>query len=521
MLTSKETAATDKKALLHAVPADVRHRIVSGMRWTVWLSMLSIPFTYGVNLLLARTSPEALGTYGLLGIYISLVTCFFYLGGDAVAIKFIPTLEPGDRLSFLASYFLIVCAALMPWLIVAAFWPKGVHYLLGQEGSDAFHFFLLCLSPVYILFLLVAASLKGTLEIRWAQVILRLATLGSFVCYAVLYTFDREFLASHYRYLIWGIYLALVALAAALGFFHLNSLPGWQRHWKEVRFFLPRGFWRYTLSTQQVSVVNFFLQRMDYVLILNFGGLTVLGKYTAILTMAVTILVISNFFLDTLLPSLTNLVATGNYKAASQVFSVQMRIVFLVTAASTCGLVLLASPLTALFGPKYSSLSGPVAIMALLVGLASPGVVGGTLLSSVGKQQRAVWVTLGQLTLYGVLFWFLWPRFELLGAVLAYGFSQLIANTALLITAHFSVPISFSITREYTALALVALASGALIAGGRTPGLMMGGLAWLGAVALYLLLGNYRLNECKRLVQWFMPLAPQPAVTDVEPGGSD
>ncbi len=494
--------------LLSTVPAEVRGRILSGMRWTVWLSVLAVPFTYGTNILLARTSPEAIGTYGLLGIYISLATCFFYMGGDTVVIKFVPEIAAEKRLSFLASYFLVICLTLTPWLAAAAIWPEGLHYLFGREVAPPFAVLLLVLSPIYILYSMAAASLKGTLEIVWAQAIVRTSTIGSFALYAVLYFGRRSLLATHYTELIWGIYLGLVALSGTLGLLRLLRLESWRCQWKQLRFFLPRGFWPYTLATQQMGVVSFFINRMDYLLILNFGDLAYLGRYVTILTMAVIILVVNNFFLETLLPSLTNLVAVRNFSAASEVFSMHMRILFLVNTATTCGLVLLAGPITALLGQKYSDLSFPVSLMALLVGLASPGSVGGPVLSSVGKQQRNVWIGLGQIALHIGLFLLLWPRYQLLGAVLAYGLALVVSNLILLIVAKLSVPISFSsVAKNYAMFALVAITAALVETKLASFGPAAGLTAWCAALALFLFLGRYRFVECREFIRCLVPRA--------------
>src|SRR5437879_4141786 len=107
-----------------AVPAHQRERIISGMRWTLWLSVLSAPFGYATTILLARTGPEVIGPYGLLIVYIGMVSTLFYLGGDAVVIKFMPELEPEKRFAFLISYFSVIMAALVPWLAAAALWPE-------------------------------------------------------------------------------------------------------------------------------------------------------------------------------------------------------------------------------------------------------------------------------------------------------------------------------------------------------------------------------------------------------------
>jgi O-antigen/teichoic acid export membrane protein len=491
--------------LMAAVPEETRSRIVSGMRWTVWLSFFAVPFSYGTSILLARTGPEVIGTFGLLSVYIGFVTAFFYLGGDTVTIKFIPEIAPEERVSYLVSYFLVICLALIPWLVASAVWPDKLHYLFGRQGTSAFYLLILYLSPIYILLSLVSASLKGSLEIRAAQIVLRIITIGSFICYATLYVGWRSVLSTHYNGLIWGVFLGLALLATGFGLSHLFRLPTWRQTSLHIRFYLPRGFWRYTLSTQQVGMVGFLVNRLDYIMILNFGGLLTLGKYVAILTIASMITLLNAFFVDPLLPSLTNLIAARNIEAASQIFFVHMRILLFVNASTTLGFILLAEPLTMVLGPKYAHLGSLIALAALLVGLAAPGSVGGVLLSSVARQQRAVWIGLGQVAMYAVLFLLLWRRFNLLGTVLAYGLALLAANLLMLVVGQRSVPFSASIGREYAVFGAIAVATALL---GRFPfsnGIIGGFGIWIVAMWLFLLLGRYRIAECRELLRYFLP----------------
>lgn len=491
--------------LLADVPAAQRHRILTGMRWTVWLSAISIPFSYGSTILLARAGPEIVATYGLLGVYIAMILGLLYLGGDAVAIKFIPELPPEKRLAFFVSFFAIVCLSVVPWIIAASIWPRSLQYLLGKEVSPSFELVLLFLAPITILSSLVSAGLKAVLEIRWAQVIFRLATISSFLVYAGLFLFARRALAGHYPVIIWGTYLALCLLGAIAGLRHLWCISGWGRDWRSVRFFLPRGFWSYTLSLQQLSVLNMVGGRIDMILLLNFGGLTLLGKYVAVITLAEAIRMISNYFVGTLLPSLTNTLADGNEVAASSAFHTHARILFLVSMAATCGLILLAHPVTGLFGTKYTGLAPLIVLVALFIGVSTPGSMGGTLLSSIGKQQRAVYVGVGQLVAYLSLFAFLWPRYHLTGAVLAYGISWLVSNAALLMVARLNSPFAFSMARDYVVLAVVATAS-AIVTQWVTPGVVLGLALWTVALGLFLLLGRYSIGECMALLHCFMPI---------------
>ena len=74
---------------------------VVGARWTLGLSLAVIPLSYGTNIILGRTSPEALGTYGFLTVLISVVATFFMFGGSQVIVKFLPQLESEKRSAFL------------------------------------------------------------------------------------------------------------------------------------------------------------------------------------------------------------------------------------------------------------------------------------------------------------------------------------------------------------------------------------------------------------------------------------
>ena len=56
------TSIEVSKVAFFNVPAPIG----TGMRWTLWLSLLALPFGYATSFLLARIGPEALGAFGVL-----------------------------------------------------------------------------------------------------------------------------------------------------------------------------------------------------------------------------------------------------------------------------------------------------------------------------------------------------------------------------------------------------------------------------------------------------------------------
>ena len=500
--------------VMAAVPAAVRGRIVSGMRWTFWLSALAVPFSYGTSILLARVGPEVIGTYGLLMVYIGIVASLFYFGGDAVVIKFVPALNREKRLAFLISYTAIVLGFVIVGIAIAAAWPRGLHYLFGETGGARFQLEMLCLSPIYILLSLVVAAHKAVLEMRWAHLLVRVLTIGSFAVYGLLYVCWHGLLAAHYVGLIWGVYLGFTTIATVLGLRHLLLLDEWRSNWRHFHFCLPKTFWHYCVTTEEVSLAGFVIQRLDLILVMNLGGITLLGKYVTVLTVAEALRTANKFFLDTLLPSLTNIISSGNMVGASQVVAMNLRLLFLLNFAGMGVLILLIDPIIHLFGPQYDSLRPLFIVAVLLFGLAAPGAVGVTLLSSAGRQYWTFRIYIIQIIVFTALFVSLWSRWNLLGAVVSVGLSTILASFALLIVGRSSTSLKFGISQDYGAFAAIGATAGLLSirAGSWNNGIEWA--VWLGLFGLLVFAGRYTLNECRAFLRCFLPASLGSMVVD-------
>jgi O-antigen/teichoic acid export membrane protein len=497
-------AVPAKTTLLHAVPGDVRLRIFSGLRWALWLTLLSTPFSYGITVLLARTSPEALGTYGTLTVYLAAVTCFFYLGGDTVVIKFLPGLPPERRTAFVLSYGLVVGLWFSAWFVVLAVWPQILHLLFGKMGDPGFHLLLIALAPVVLLLNVAAGALKGLLDIQRAHALVRSITVAQCVVYAVLFLAFPGVLATTYGTLVWGLYLALALLASAVGLVWLFRRDRLPLDRGSVRWWLPPGFWAFAVSSQVVSVVWFFLGQLDALLVINFGDVAELGRYVAIMSVAMVARVVSSLVIETLLPSLTNAWASGGRPAASEVFTMYWRLLLIVNTALGCGLILFVGPISRLLGPEYMARQPLLVLAALLVVLSCPGWIGGSVLSSAGEQHRSIWIGLGQLAVFVALFAAWWPGLRLTGAVLAYGVSVLASHSALLLAARRNVPLDFSALREYFKFAAVVTVAAA--ASARLPLTPpVAATLWTAAVAGFVAWAGYRPAEVLDLLRRLVP----------------
>lgn len=521
-----------------ALPGELRAPILRGLRWTLWLSAVAMPLGYATRLMLARTGPQVIGAFGLLMIYIRLVSTFLLLGGNAVLIQFLPQLAPRQRRDFLLRYGFIVLLALLPWFAVAWFWPATLHWLFGAVGGSRFQVLLIWLSPIYIALSLSTAALKGLLEIAWAQFLGRAVTIGSFLAYAFLFFADRRLLAREYLLLIWGIYLSLAAITAGVGlrvfwrrtepaapplaaapFRRRRPWTGLARRRPAFRGTaslaspplpaqrgrgLPPGFWRYTLNLQGNSAIGFLSASLDSLLVLHWGGLAKLGLYVALMTLLEITPTLLDLLLDTLLPSLTHAIAFGGRTAMGGLNEACGRVLYLGALALASFMALFAAPMVALFGPAYHALAPLLRLAAPFAAVLAASHLFNTIFSAIGQPQRSTVAQSARLVAFVALFPPLWRADGLAGAV----WTWVAAETAHHLVSLFFVRnggLQLPFRRGY-AIFLLALAGSAGLANA-APGLTAGwdGLAWAGVLGVFLWGAGYQPGEIRAFLRWLRP----------------
>jgi O-antigen/teichoic acid export membrane protein len=502
-IVSKPT--TPLTEVLNGVPEHQRHHMISGMRWTLWLSILSAPCGYITTVLLARVDPAVVGTYGLLALYIGLTSVFLFFGGNGVAIKFLPELPVEKRLSFLISYFLVILAATLPYQIVASIWPRGLQYVLGSEAGNWFGVLLVWLAPIYILSSLALAALKGLLQIKWSQVYNRIITLTSFALYAGLYFGARPFLAVHYVAIIWSTYLVLAILVTVLAMQHLlrhlrrGHLP------EPIRFFLPPGFWSYTSGLQLVSILSFLSYRLDYVFILNAGGLVEFGRYVTLTTLVSVIPTFATFVLDSLLPSLTNTLALHDYESSRRLTEIYLRFMLPCGMLAATFAILFAHPLFAVLGPRYRDLVNLGLLAFPIAALQVLNWFVGTVFTAIGQPYGNVIVLVGRMVVFCVAFWLLWAPYHLWGAIVAWGIAELFNQGLGLFLLLRRMPFRFSFVHTYLAfLSIVGLSAVCARYSGNAS-LLIPGIIWLALVGGFFLVARYSWSEIRRLTLMVLP----------------
>ena len=405
-----------------AIPNELRAPVLRGLRCTVWLALAGVPFSFATRVLLARVGHPTLAAYGLLLLYINFVVAFLFLGGNAVAIRFLPLVAVERRRDFLRSYSMVVSAGWLLWLALAAAFPALPGWLLGPLAAGRLGVAILALAPLPIAFTLLLAALKGVLRLATAQALYRALTLCTFLFCLVLYWAWRPLLATQAPWLLCGGYLALSGAGALLAWGALRrACPAPAR----PRWFLPPGFWPYLWGLQAASMLGFFANQLDVLLVLHVGGLRRLGSYVALLGLVLAISAALKLLLEAWMSALAHALARSDAGLAARLWRNFTRLLLPLILLLGALLACCAAPLLALYGPRYRDLLAALRWLAPFAACYGLNCLLGSTLAAMGQPGAEVRAKLARIAAYLVLFLPLWRAWGVLGAVLAWGGAEI------------------------------------------------------------------------------------------------
>jgi len=331
--------------------------------------------------------------------------------------------------------------------------------------------------------------------------------------YAVLYVAARPFLASHYVAVIWSTYLALATVVTVLAMRRLlRHFP--DSHFREsVGFFLPPGFWSYTSGLQVVSILYFLSTRLDYLFILNVGGLVEFGRYVTLITLVSVIPTFATFVLDSLLPSLTNTLALRDYDSSRHLAELYLRFMLPCGMLAATFAILFARPLFAVLGPRYLDLVNLGLLAFPIAALQVLNWFVGTMFTAIGQPYGDVIAKTGRMAVFCTAFWCLWGSYHLWGAIAAWGISEVAYQALGLFILLRRMPFRFSFIPTYLAFLLIvglwALAA-RYLAG---LNLLISATAWLALVGGFFLAARYSWAEIRRLTMLVLPSRVSAAIS--------
>lgn len=328
-------------------------RSALGAKWTVVLSGLSAAITVAISVLLGRIGSTTLGFYTIVLITVNAIVAFFFLGGENVVIYFLPRSAPHQKAAFLTTYAVLVLLFAGSFFLLAIVWPPLLRLLLDQMPDASALGYTAFLLPAVILHLLVVASLRAEMDLKGGLIAQSMVTLVTFVALAVFAT--GSLLQIHEHLVITLTVLGAYLISATYGVLRGRRIAtqGWRLAWGP---YLPSGFWRFCLPFHLSTIVYFFLEHADQLIVLRLLGIADLGLYKAALVVAQVVpwlpMVLMRF---SIYPTLANLSARGDRELMERVYGKALALACLWTSLAGVWLLLLAPYLMRLFGRQLAT----------------------------------------------------------------------------------------------------------------------------------------------------------------------
>lgn len=361
----------------------IKKKSISGAKWTIFLSMIALPIGYVVNIILGRISPETLGIYALVGVILGFSGSFLLFGGNNVVQKYLPEIENDKKIDFILTYSLIVMIISLVSILLIFIFPQILIYITGSESNPYNGFYyIIILIFVSIFFNLYNFILSGLMEIKMASIINKLTTYGNFPIFLFLFLFFPNYFLENSLQVIFIsftiFYLLGTLLSATTVFKKVLKLKEGNLTTSNIlsifKFFLPEKFWSTAVTVHLSSVMYYFSDKLDQLLILNFFNLTQLGLYYAPLQIAMLVRFIPHSLGNMLLPTFSNFLANNDINSIQQWYSKIIKYNGLIAFPMAFFIIFFSKYLLLIFGEAYQSNYYILIILTLLysTGIISP-----------------------------------------------------------------------------------------------------------------------------------------------------
>ncbi len=441
---------------------EIKQKSISGAKWSIIFSVISLPLAYGTNIILGRIGPGVLGTYGVIIIFVSMVTTFILFGGETVLVKYLPEVGNPRQMSLIIGYLALSIAIATPFMLGLYFYPQVINFLLQNEIEPNLLRYLLLLIPVIILQHIVIFSLNGLMEIKLSVLSQRILTFGNFCVFSLFFLFSKNFFTSNYQSIIWITYSGLLLLTTiAAIFFLIKRLQEIKVKW-ELKPYLPKGFWRFALFIHASTLLTFAYDKTDQVFVLNYLSISELGLYLAVLQTAMFIRLTPQILGQVMLPTFSNLLAMHEIKMIQKGYNTVAKYNVLVSVPIALVCIFFSHQILAMFGPKFEGSHKVLVILSFFFGLGTMGQVNASLIMARGKTGLYFLNSSIQIGFQVIATLLLVQNFGSFGVAIAKGGGLLLAEIGLIVIVFSVLNLNIKIPRSFYAGTITIIAAALL-----------------------------------------------------------
>lgn len=331
----------------------VKKKALKSAKWMVLTSMLSMFCSYGSNILLGQISPETLGIYSAINVFISSLTTFVGMGGAVVLSNFFPKMDSDVRKTqLLHTYISLSFGMYVVFAAVIVLFPEMNVLLSGGLDGAAKWVALAIMAPLYIAMTIISYLLIALLEARISNIMSKLYTLLLPVVLLAVYLVDKSLLEMQLALIIFGSVILSNILAIILG---VSFIKREKLICGAKGFFAPKGFFFFAITTFIQALFSFLYKNADKMFLISLDDMGQLGYYQAIISIFTLVEFIPSLLGNVTIPYFSNIIKVGNKKDVEESYERIEKYMLFFLVSCVIGVITFSDVALNMFGKEYVS----------------------------------------------------------------------------------------------------------------------------------------------------------------------
>ena len=349
----------------------VKRKALKSARWLVITSVLSMFCSYASNIFLGQISPETLGIYSAVNVFISSLTTFVGMGGAVVLSNFLPKMDSdGKKTQLLHTYIAISFGLYVVFAAVIVLFPEMNLLLSGGLDGISKWVALLVMAPIYISMTIISYLLIALLEARISNIMSKLNTILLPFVLLFVYLVDKRLLEAHLALIIFCCVIVSNIFAIALG---LAFIKREKVIIRAKGFYIPKGFGFFALATFMQALFSFLYKNADKMFLISLMDMGQLGYYQAIISILTVVEFIPSLLGNVTIPYFSNIIKLGNKKDVEESYERIEKYMLLFLVSCIIGVISLSDVALNMFGKEYIDYKFLLIILVVAKCIASLG----------------------------------------------------------------------------------------------------------------------------------------------------
>lgn len=430
---------------------DIKKKSISGAKSTILLTLLSVPLTYGTNIILGRIGPEALGTYGLVLVFIAIINAFILFGGNTIIIKILPEIGDDKKIPFLRTYVAIALIISIIFIILSALFPRFFKLITQMDLTLTIFNFAILFIPVVVIQQFILYSLNGMMEVGVSVFLEKIIPILNFIVILFLFLLFKDFITKNYQILIWLIYTGLFLISAIAGFYFLRKKLKERHYASKMRFFVPKNFWTFSLFVQASALLFFLYDKLDNLFMVNYFSVSELGYYVAALQTAMLVILIPMLLGRVMLPTFSNLLAANDMYLLTRGYQVFVKYNVIISVPIALFLIFFSKQVMGIFGTSYAPRDAPLIILSSCFALTVISQINSSLVILKNRTGLYLLNSIIQISIQLALILLLIKKYEAIGISVARAVGLLFAQTGLCLIVFKNLNLKLQFPKSYIA----------------------------------------------------------------------